>query len=74
MCVVCQADDLLVYFGLGSRYPTRPEVEAKREVRENTEGQLTKEPRESSRQRKPGDGRSAEGGSEGRQSKMSWLS
>ena len=46
---------------LSSRSPARPEVDEKREVREKREGQLTKEPRESSRQRSPGDGRSAEG-------------
>ena len=36
---------------LNSRSPTRPEVEEERKVREKTEGELTTDPRDSSRQR-----------------------
>ena len=60
--------------GLNSRSPTGLEMEKERKFWEKTEGQLTKEPREGSRQRSPGDRRSAEGGNDGRQSKMSWHS
>ena len=38
--------------GLSSRSPARPEVDKERKVREKREDQLTKEPRESSRQRR----------------------
>ena len=38
--------------GLSSRSPIRPEVDEEREIRERREGQLTKEPREGSQQRR----------------------
>ena len=38
--------------GLNLRSPTRPEVDKEREVQEKREGQLAKEPRESSQQQR----------------------
>ena len=71
--------------GLMARPPARLEVDKERKVPEKIEGQLTKEDGErqstmvgrrdqSARDSSPGEGLSAEGGSEGRQSKMSWHS
>ena len=70
--------------GWSSRSPARPEVDEERNVPEKTQGQLTKEDGEmqstsgrrdqSAWDSSPGEGCSAEGGSEGRQSKMSWHS
>ena len=86
---VCQSENLFVCFGVKptqrTRSPTRPEVEEARKVPEKTEGQLTKEDGESQLTMEsrggrsawdssPGEGRSAEEDSKGRQSKMSWHS
>ena len=70
---------------LSSRSPARPEVDEEKEVREKRElwvdkgtqrGPSTAESRrdQSAWDSCPGEGRSAEGGSEGRQSKIRWYS